>query len=192
VTMLTPDFGADPTTNPSREVPDPITELLRAHARELIAAALEAEVQLVMNQLRADGADVVRNGYLPERTITTAVGDVSVEVPRIRSRDGEPVSFASSMIPKYLRRSSSISAWAAYAYLKGISEGDVASVLEVVLGEGAKKLTPSVLSDLKRDWTKQFHDWQSRDLSKVTSPTSTPMGSIRRFAVTTPRSACWC
>jgi putative transposase len=168
VTMLTPDFGADPTTNPSREVPDPITELLRAHARELIAAALEAEVQLVMNQLRADGADVVRNGYLPERTITTAVGDVSVEVPRIRSRDGEPVSFASSMIPKYLRRSSSISAWAAYAYLKGISEGDVASVLEVVLGEGARKLTPSVLSDLKRDWTKQFHDWQSRDLSKVT------------------------
>jgi hypothetical protein len=61
-----------------------------------------------------------------------------------------------------------------------------------VLGEGAKKLTPSVLSDLKRDWTKQFHDWQSRDLSKVTSPTSTPTGSIRRSAVTTPRSACWC
>jgi hypothetical protein len=72
VTMLTPDFGADPTTNPSREVPDPITELLRAHARELIAAALEAEVQLVMNQLRTDGADVVRNGYLPERTIDAA------------------------------------------------------------------------------------------------------------------------
>jgi transposase-like protein len=38
----------------------------------------------------------------------------------------------------------------------------------VVLGEGAKKLTPSVLSELKRDWTKQFHEWQTRDLSKVT------------------------
>jgi putative transposase len=168
VTMITPNFGGDPATNPSREVTDPITELLRSHARELIAAALEAEVQLVMNQLRADGADVVRNGYLPERRVTTAVGDVVVEVPRIRSRDGDPASFASSMIPKYLRRSSSISAWAAYAYLKGISESDVASVLEVVLGEGGKKLTPSVLSDLKCDWTKQFHEWQNRDLSKVT------------------------
>jgi hypothetical protein len=124
--MITPNFGADPTTAASREVPDPITELLRVHARDLIAAALEAEVQSVLQQLRADGADVVRNGYLPERRVTTAVGDVAVEVPRIRSRDGEPVSFASSMIPKYLRRSSSISAWAAYAYLKGISEGDVA------------------------------------------------------------------
>jgi putative transposase len=93
---------------------------------------------------------------------------VSVEVPRIRIREGEPVSFASSMIPRYLRRSSSVSAWAAYAYLKGISEGDVAAVLEVVLGEGAKKLTPSVLSDLKGDWTHQFHEWQTRDLSETT------------------------
>ena len=168
MTMLTPNFGADETTAASREVPDPITELLRAHARELLAVALEAEVHSVIKELRADGRDVVRNGYLPERTITTAVGDVAVEVPRIRSRDGEPVSFASSMIPKYLRRSASISAWAAFAYLKGISEGDVASVLEVVLGEGARKLTPSVLSDLKRDWAKQFHEWQSRDLSTTT------------------------
>jgi len=51
--------------------------------------------------------------------------------------------------------------------LKGISEGDVAAVLEVVLGEGVKKLTPSVLSDLKREWTKKFHEWSTRDLSEV-------------------------
>jgi hypothetical protein len=56
VTMITPNFGADPTTAASREVPDPITELLRVHARDLIAAALEAEVQSVLQQLRADGA----------------------------------------------------------------------------------------------------------------------------------------
>jgi len=167
MTILTPDFGAD-TTAESRQVADPITELLRDHAIELITAALEVEVQAIIKELRASGADVVRNGYLPERAITTAIGDVSVEVPRIRSRDGVPVNFTSSMIPKYLRRSASISAWAAYAYLKGISEGDVAKVLEVVLGEGAKKLTPSVLSDLKRDWTRQFNEWQTRDLSKVT------------------------
>jgi len=168
MTMITPDFGADTTTAPSRQVADPITELLRDHARELITAAMEVEVQALIKQLRASGVDVVRNGYLPERAITTAIGDVSVEVPRIRSRDGEPVNFASSMIPKYLRRSSSISAWASYAYLKGISEGDIAAVLEVILGEGAKKLTPSVLSDLKRDWTRQFHEWQTRDLSETT------------------------
>jgi transposase-like protein len=167
MTMLTPDFSSRPDTPASQEVSDPITELLRGHARELIAVALEAEVQSVLSQLRRDGRDVVRNGYLPGRLVTTAVGDVAVEVPRIRSRDGESVNFASSMIPRYLRRSLSISAWAAYAYLKGISERDVASVLEVVLGDGAKKLTPSVLGELKKSWTSQFNEWQQRDLSKV-------------------------
>jgi transposase-like protein len=167
MTMLTPDFSARPETPPSNEVSDPITELLRGHARQLIAAVLEAEVQVVLDQLRGDGRDVVRNGYLPSRHITTAVGDVQVEVPRIRSRDGEVVNFASSMVPKYLRRSQSVSAWAAFAYLKGISERDVASVLEVVLGEGAKKLTPSVLSELKKSWTREFNEWNTRDLSKV-------------------------
>ena len=167
MTMLTPDFSSRPETPASNEVSDPITQLLRGHARELIAAALEAEVQSVLHQLHHDGRDVVRNGYLPGRLVTTAVGDVAVEVPRIRARDGESVNFASSMIPRYLRRSLSISAWAAYAYLKGISERDVASVLEVVLGEGAKKLTPSVLSELKRSWTKEFNEWNQRDLSRV-------------------------
>ena len=167
MTMITPDFSARPETSATNEVADPITELLRRHARDLIAVALDAEVQLVMNQLRRDGRDVVRNGYLPERDITTAVGDVPVEVPRIRAKDGEPVTFASSMVPKYLRRSTSIDAWAAFAYLKGISEADVAGVLEVVLGEGAKKLTPAVLGALKQSWTTQFHEWRVRDLSDM-------------------------
>lgn len=168
MTMLSPDFSPESEPSASNEVSDPITELLRGHARELIAAALEAEVQVVLGQLRAEGRDVVRNGYLPSRHVTTAVGDVQVDVPRIRSRDGEVVNFASSMVPRYLRRSESISAWAAFAYLKGISERDVAAVLEVVLGEGAKKLTPSVLSELKKSWTATFNEWNQRDLSDVT------------------------
>jgi hypothetical protein len=78
MTMLTPDFSSRPETSGANEVADPITELLRGHARKLIAVALEAQVQLVMNQLRRDGLDVVRNGYPPERDVTTAVGDVAV------------------------------------------------------------------------------------------------------------------
>ncbi len=43
MTMLTPDFSSRPDTSASKEVSDPITELLRGHARELIAVALEAK-----------------------------------------------------------------------------------------------------------------------------------------------------
>jgi hypothetical protein len=41
MTMITPNFAADRAITESRQVADPITELLRDHARELIAAALE-------------------------------------------------------------------------------------------------------------------------------------------------------
>ena len=167
MTMLTPDFSSkhveiEPSSLP---VSDSITELLRSHAKHLIAEALEAEVRAVIGELRQSGAEVVRNGYLPERKITSAIGDVEVKVPRIRSKDGQSVNFTSTLVPRYLRRSKSISAWAAYAYLKGISERDMASVLEVVLGEGAKKLTPSVVSDLKKSWKDEFDNWKKRDLS---------------------------
>lgn len=162
MTMLTPQFGEQ---YPTTIVSDSITELLRHHAKRLISEALEAEVNSVIAELKSQDIAVVRNGYLPERAITTAIGDVAVNVPRIRSKDGEAVNFTSTLIPKYLRRSKSISAWAAYSYLKGVSEKDMASVLEVVLGEGAKKLTPSVVSDLKKSWKAEFDNWKKRDLS---------------------------
>ena len=167
MTMLSPDFAQKPLAqeNPAEFVSDAITELLRAHAKTLIAAALEAEVASVVAQLKASGANVVRNGYLPERKVTTAIGDVEVKVPRIRAKDGAGVNFTSALVPKYLRRSKSVSAWAAYAYLKGVSEADMAGVLEVVLGEGAKKLTPAVVSSLKKEWTSSFNTWGKRDLS---------------------------
>ncbi len=44
----------------------------------------------------------------------------------------------------------------------------MASVLGVVPGEGAKKLTPSVVSSLKKEWTASFDAWKKRDLSKTT------------------------
>ena len=126
MTMLTPDFAHNSISEQiqsSNLVPDAITELLRVHAKALLAA-LEAEVTAVIAELKTNGTDVIRNGYLPERKITCAVGDVEVKVPRIRSKEGEPVNFTSTLVPKYLRRSKSVSAWAAYAYLKGVSERD--------------------------------------------------------------------
>ena len=170
MTMLSPDFAQSslPGENPAESVSDAITELLRTHARTLIAAALEAEVTSVVAELKAGGIDAIRNGYLPERKVTTAIGDVEVKVPRIRANDGTSVNFTSTLIPKYLRRSKSISAWAAYAYLKGVSERDMAGVLGVVLGEGATRLTPAVVSSLKKEWTASFDIWKKRDLSEVT------------------------
>ncbi len=52
---------------------DPPTELIRQGARDLIAQAVEAELQQLLTQdqnTMVDGKQaIVRNGFLPERTL---------------------------------------------------------------------------------------------------------------------------
>ncbi|MCL7423478.1 MAG: IS256 family transposase, partial [Methylobacter sp.] len=60
---------------------DPLQEVLREGARKLLAAAIEAEVAAFLTQhsglkTNEDKAAVVRNGYLPERSIQTGLGDI--------------------------------------------------------------------------------------------------------------------
>ncbi len=67
--------------NPADFQEDPLTEVLRTGARRLLAEAVEAEVDAFVEAHRAcvDEAGhrrVVRNGYLPERTIQTGIGPV--------------------------------------------------------------------------------------------------------------------
>jgi hypothetical protein len=92
----------------ANEVRDALTEVLREGARALLSHAIEAEVAEYLPRHRdqkdsAGRARLVRNGYLPERTIQTGIGEVVVKAPRVRDRAGE-LRFSSSILPPYLRR----------------------------------------------------------------------------------------
>jgi len=69
--------------------PDPLTDLLRHGARQLIAQAVEAELNTFL-AAHADQTDtagrkrLVRHGHLPEREVQTGIGAVPVKVPRVR------------------------------------------------------------------------------------------------------------
>ena len=84
-------------------IEDPLTELLRAGARQLIQQAIEAELAELLAQYEGAVDDqgrreVIGNGYLPEREILTGVGPVSVKVSKARSRGEEPVVFRSLLV----------------------------------------------------------------------------------------------
>ena len=84
------------------KIRDELTELIRDGAHKLIAQGLELEVSELLSTLsgRRDEVGrtaVVRNGYQPARDIQTGIGPVTVKVPKIRSRDGKPVSFHSAL-----------------------------------------------------------------------------------------------
>ena len=72
---------------------------------------------------------VVRNGYLPERTIQTGIGDVSIKVSKVRNHSGSGICFNSQLLPPYLKRSKSMTELLPWLYLKGISSGDCQQAL---------------------------------------------------------------
>lgn len=50
----------------------------------------------------------VLNGYLPERSILTGLGDVAVKVPEVRDRSGGGIKFNSQLEPPYLKRTKNV------------------------------------------------------------------------------------
>ncbi len=155
---------------PVGNLSDPLTERLWSGARELIAQAVEAELQALLDlhvQCRLpDGRQaVVRNGYLPERTIQTGIGDVAIKVPKVRERSGSGINFTSALLPPYLKRSGSIEALLPWIYLKGISTEDYQEALCALLGEQAKGLSANTICRLKQSWGDEHWERSQRDLT---------------------------
>lgn len=160
-------------TNPGIPVPasDALTDVLREGARRMLREAVEAEVQefLIRHAPLKDENNrqrVVRNGYLPERTIQTGLGDIAITAPRVRDREGA-IRFSSQILPPYLRRTKSLAELLPWLYLRGISTGDFSSVLTSLLGQDAPGLSAATIQRLKESWKEDHRQWATRDLSNI-------------------------
>ena len=155
-----------------RETPaDALSEMLRTGAQHLIHQAVQAELEGLLlqhaNQVTRDGkAAVVRNGYLPAREILTGIGPVTVRIPKVRTREGKPVTFRSALVPPYVRKSRSLEAALPWLYLKGISTGEMQEALKVLVGPQAQGLSASTISRLKAEWSEQYQQWRNTKLDK--------------------------
>jgi transposase-like protein len=156
------------------EIDDPLTAVLRAGARRLLAQAIEAEAETFLATMAdrrlIDGrARVVRHGYSPERTVQTGIGPVEVRRVKVRDRapaeTGERVRFTSQILPRWARRSRSLDALLPILYLRGVSTGDFQEALAALLGKDAPNLSPSVIARLRSDWQAEYERWQKRDLA---------------------------
>ena len=150
---------------------DPLTDMLRAGAQQLIQQAVEAELQHLLaqhtdNRTSAGTAGVVRNGYLPERELQTSLGPIPVRIPKVRSRTGEAVTFRSALVPPYVRKTRTLEAALPWLYLKGVSSGEMGAALEVLVGSDAKGLSASTVSRLKQAWAQEYRQWNERRLDR--------------------------
>jgi transposase-like protein len=156
--------------SPEESAPDLLTELLRKGAKELIRQAVNAELEELLGEYseqKVDGKQaVIRNGFLPERTIQTGLGDIDVQVPKIRDKSKQGIKFNSLLIPPYLKRTESIEELLPVLYLKGISTGDFSEALKSLLGANAKGLSAGTISRLKQQWQEEHKSWSKRDLER--------------------------
>lgn len=148
---------------------DVLTEILREGAQDMLACAVENEVDRYLTQ-HADKRDanghrlVVRNGYLPERSIQTGIGSIPVKQPRVHDkREGE--QFSSKILPPYLRKTKSLEELIPWLYLKGISTSDFSEPLRALLGPQAKGISANSIVRMKRCWQDQWKDWSKRSLA---------------------------
>jgi putative transposase len=157
--------------SPVEAATDVLTEVLRRGAGRLLATAVEAEVDAWIKArehvVDADGhRQVVRNGYLPERTILTGVGPVEVRQPRVRDRRpaGQAEKFTPKVLPPYLRKTKSIEELIPWLYLKGVSTGEFSDALQALLGPDAAGLSATTVTRLKKAWEAEYEDWNKRSL----------------------------
>ncbi len=157
-----------------RPAVDALTEILRHGARQMLATAIEHEVDEYIDAdagLRdADGRRLaVRTGHMPERSILTGLGPVDVMRPRVNDRrtdaEGNRIRFTSAILPPYLRRTKAIDELVPWLFLKGISLGDFPDALQALLGPGAEGLSATNICRLKRVWEDEWKDWSRRDLA---------------------------
>jgi len=151
---------------------DVLTELLRQGAQEMLATAIETEIEAWIAErehLRDEQGhrQVVRNGRLPRRSITTGVGPVDIEQPRVRDNrvTRERERFSSKILPPYLRKTKSIEELLPWLYLKGISTSDFNEALQSLVGTECPGLSASTITRIIGQWQEEYKDWSKRSLA---------------------------
>jgi transposase-like protein len=167
---VTTESFSFPTVKP--EILDPLTDVLRHGAQQMLIQAVDAEVATWIHDraqlLDAQGhRQVVRNGHAQQRTVTTGVGPMQVRMPRVHNRreEDERERFNSKILPPYLRKAKAIDELIPWLYLKGISTGGFTEALQALLGPDCPGLSAATVTRLLATWQDEQSNWSKRDLS---------------------------
>jgi transposase-like protein len=171
--MLTvvPDLSA---ALPAGEPSPVIDQIVREGARQMLAAALQAEVAAYIDQFAGVCDEngrrlVVRNGTAEPRTVLTSAGAVEVTAPRVNDKrtdpaTGERARFSSAILPPWARKTPQVAEVLPLLYLHGLSSSDFGPALAQFLGTGTGLSAP-VITRLTQTWTAEATAFAARDLS---------------------------
>ena len=151
-----------------------LDEIVRDGARQMLAAALRAEVTAYVDahcgEMDVEGRRlVVRNGFHEPREVTTAAGAVEVRQPRVNDKRTDPVNgewrrFASAILPAWSRKSPRVAEVLPLLYLHGLSSSDFGPALEQFLGTD-QGLSAATITRLTAQWQDEARAFGDRSLA---------------------------
>lgn len=125
--------------------------------QQLLDAEMEAKIGYSKNA-RTESENC-RNGYYPERTVATEMGDIPVKVPR--DRNGE---IESDLVPKYSRTANGFDEKVIGMYALGLSDKDIQEQIKEIFG---CNLSSDMISDITDKIIPEIHEWQKKRLDEV-------------------------
>jgi transposase-like protein len=171
LTVVHDHESSNEDTGASRSLLD---EIVRDGARQMLAAALAAEVAAYIDAHAGEVDEnghrlVVRNGYHHEREVLTAAGAVTVTAPRVNDKridadTDERQRFSSVILPAWARKSPQMTEVLPLLYLHGLSTSDFGPALEQFLGSSAG-LSATTITRLTTQWQDEAKAFGERDLS---------------------------
>jgi len=151
-----------------------LDEIVRDGARQMLAAALAAEVAAYVEAHCGERDEqgrrlVVRNGHHAEREVTTAAGAVAVRAPRVNDKrvdesTGQRTRFSSAILPAWSRKSPRVAEVLPLLYLHGLSTSDFGPALTQFLGSGAG-LSAATITRLTTQWQEEAAAFGARSLA---------------------------
>jgi putative transposase len=143
-----------------------LSQLAKLGARLIIQRAVEEEFDAWLGRARyerrPDGAEGMRNGFRA-RTLQTAEGELSVEIPQVREA---AAPFVSKLFPRgtKLLRTEPLKALVIGAFVRGLSMRDVESLCEEAgLGNVSKATAARMCKELRE----RFEAFKRRDLYEI-------------------------
>lgn len=145
------------------ETEHPLDLLARKGAQALLQAALEAEIEEALGRSfygrREEGQRGYRNGSR-KRTLTSGVGELTIQAPRIADTD-EP--FHSKVLPAHARIVPKLQALFPLLYIEGLSTRDFTRAMQGAFG--AAGLSKSSISRANKVIHEEFAAWRTRSLA---------------------------
>jgi putative transposase len=139
---------------------------LRGHLRELVRESVEQTLNAMLDAEADAQCGAKRYERTPERvdmraghydrSLLTGVGEVTLQVPRLRK-----LPFETEIIERYRRRESSVEEALIQMYLAGVSVRRVEDITEALWGQ---RVSPSTVSELNQKIYATIEAWRQRPI----------------------------